>query len=166
MQRFVQAAGERLSGNWVIIGGAVLPLSGIEHRVTVDIDIAGPVKSTQAEMLILMEISENLGLPIEAVNQAGAFFLHKIPNWEESLVEIHRGKKATIFRPNVNLFIRLKIARLSEADLEDCLVFLEFARAKGEFIDTKTLQRAIEKHLKNAEGPRADRLLNLSAKLT
>lgn len=166
MKRFVIAAGDRLRGDWVIIGGAVLPLSGIDVRVTVDIDIAGPTSSTQAEMLTLMEIGESLGLPVEAINQAGAFFLQKIPNWEKSLVEIYRGTSATIFRPNVNLFIRLKIGRLSESDLNDCIAFLKFARTKQETVDQASLTSNIKKAIKTAAGDRLERLHVLLGEIT
>jgi hypothetical protein len=166
MRRFVKAAGDRLTGDWVVIGGAVLPLCGIDRRVTVDIDVAGPASATQADMLVLMEICASLGLPIEAVNQAGAYFLHKIPNWQKSLVEVHRGKTATIHRPDVNLFVRLKLARLSETDLEDCWTFLQFARKQGEPIDQRGLAAASKQALKTAQTERAARLNNLLSALS
>jgi hypothetical protein len=121
VKRFAKKASDELPGDWVIIGGSVLPLMGIDHRVTVDIDVAGPDTVKQQHVLKLMKIAEGLGLAPEAVNQAGAFFLHKIKGWEKHLVLIQEGKKGRVFRPNLNLFIRLKIGRLSESDLGDCI---------------------------------------------
>jgi hypothetical protein len=81
LRRFVSAAADQLHGTWVIIGGSVLNLLNIAARQTEDIDLAGPATSTQAETFKLMELAESFGLPIEVINQAGAFFLHKIPGW-------------------------------------------------------------------------------------
>lgn len=62
MARFVSLAAERLEGAWVIMGGAVLPLVGVEHRVTLDIDVAGPDTADMAQTLALMEIAVEIGL--------------------------------------------------------------------------------------------------------
>ncbi|MEI6399611.1 MAG: hypothetical protein WCO71_12655, partial [Pseudomonadota bacterium] len=93
------------------------------------------------DILTLMEISQSLGLPIEAINQAGAFFLHKIQNWENKLILVHKEQKASIYRPNLELYLRLKIARLSESDLEDCLRYLDYTILHGEPIDPQSLMR-------------------------
>jgi hypothetical protein len=123
--RFLQLAGERLTGDWVIVGGSVLPLLGVDHRVTLDIDLASyDLDSSQRSMIILMDIARDIGLPVEAINQAAAYFLEKIPNWRDQLVVVQRGKSANFFRPNLILFLRLKLARLSESDLADCLEML------------------------------------------
>ncbi|MBF0443814.1 MAG: hypothetical protein HQK54_18040, partial [Oligoflexales bacterium] len=67
---FLKLAGERLEGDWVILGGSVLPLLGINYRVTIDIDIGSCLPDvSQKQILILMEIAEKLGLPVESVNQ-------------------------------------------------------------------------------------------------
>ena len=39
MEKFLDIAIKKLSGEWIVIGGTVLPLVGIDYRVTVDIDI-------------------------------------------------------------------------------------------------------------------------------
>ena len=141
MSKFVKSAATRLSGSWVIIGGSVLQLLNISARTTEDIDVAGPQTATQADILTLMEISQSLGLPIETINQAGAFFLHKIENWEKKLILVHKEGKASIYRPNLELFLRLKIARLSESDLEDCLRYMDYTVQHGEPIDPPILLR-------------------------
>jgi hypothetical protein len=125
LERFMTLAGERLDGDWVIIGGSVLPLLGIEHRVTLDIDLAScNPETSQRSLVALMELAQEIGLPVEGINQAAAYFLEKIPNWRQDLVRVHTGSRANFFRPNLALFLRLKITRLSESDLEDCLQFL------------------------------------------
>ncbi|MFM8316166.1 MAG: hypothetical protein ACKOA8_17945 [Deltaproteobacteria bacterium] len=64
-QRFCELAAKELKGDWVILGGSVMVLLGVKERFTVDI-----------------------GLAPEAINQAGAFFLNRIPNWKDNLVPI------------------------------------------------------------------------------
>lgn len=124
IERFVRRAADLLSGDWVIIGGTVLPLLGRDYRVTQDIDCVSCDDAPQSETLKLMEIAEELGLPVEAINQAGAYFLKKVPHFEKRLVEVATGKKGRILRPDLGLFLELKIARLSESDLQDCLEFI------------------------------------------
>ena len=141
---FVSAAADQLHGTWVIIGGSVLNLLNIAARQTEDIDLAGPATSTQAETLKLMELAESFGLPIEAINQAGAFFLHKIPGWEHKIIAVHKGRTATIFRPNLELFFELKLARLTDADTADCISYLSYAVANNEAFDPSILIKLCE----------------------
>lgn len=153
MRRFVALAGDRLGGDWVVMGGTVLPLLGVEHRVTVDIDVAGPDEAGMEQTLILLGIAEELGLPVEAVNPAGAFFLRRVRGWKSHLVEIHRGRRARILVPDATLFVLLKLGRLTEADLSDCLAMLELARTRGERVDRVRLRRTIGRGLAAAETP-------------
>lgn len=163
LRRFLTLASDRLRGDWVLMGGAVLPLLGIEQRVTFDIDVAGPRDAGADQLLALMEIAERLGLPVEAVNQAGAYFLQRIDGWEERLVPVHEGKLARFFRPDVTLFWLLKIARLTESDLADCLALLVYARGHGEQPDARRLKREIrmQTRRKGTSPPKRERLATL-----
>ena len=163
LQRFVELVGKRLEGRWIVIGGAVFPLLGVTHRVTVDIDIAGPEDAARSQTLTLMDLTEELGLPVEAINQAGDFFLRRIRGWEDHLVEIHRGPRASIQLPDATLFLLLKLNRLSEADLGDCEEMLKLARRLGDPIDTGRIRRTARQALARAEG--ADRRQRLEALL-
>jgi len=145
--RFVKRVGERLSGDWVLIGGTVLPLLGVKKRITLDIDICGSLSSTQSDSLRLMEIALELGLPVEAINQAGSHFLHRIKDYSKHLVELHRGKKARIYRPDATLFLLLKIGRMSETDVSDCLDFLKITK-KSDHLDLKRVMGALQKAIK------------------
>ena len=71
----------------MLIGGTVLPLLGIDHRVTMDIDLI-PLKPDKenSSLLSLMELAEKLDLPVETINSAGLYFLKKIPNYHTELV--------------------------------------------------------------------------------
>jgi hypothetical protein len=124
-KKFLDLASQELQGDWVIMGGAVMILLGVRERFTVDIDLAGPEAATQADTLKLMGIAEKIGLAPEAINQAGAFFLNRIPHWKENLVTMIKSDKFSLYRPNSFLFLQLKIARLSESDLSDCINMLK-----------------------------------------
>ncbi len=94
-----------------------------------------------------MKLAEDLGLPVETINQASLYFLEKIPNYIKELVILHKGKSATIYRPNVNLFIQLKVGRLSESDLADCLEFLKYARKTKEPVNRPKLQAVLNQEI-------------------
>ena len=148
-KKFLELAAKELKGDWVVMGGTVMVLMGVNERFTVDIDLAGPKTATQADTLKLMTIAEKIGLAPEAINQAGAFFLNRIPRWEDNLVPILQTKQFSLSRPNSFLFLQLKIARLSESDLGDCLNML-----KIEPLTTKqvqSLKTEINKALRNSK---------------
>ncbi|MBN2341743.1 MAG: hypothetical protein JXX29_06500 [Deltaproteobacteria bacterium] len=165
LQQFIDKAANTLLGDWVIIGGTVLPLIGVGFRVTLDIDIAGPKQHNASQTLALMEIASELGLPVEAVNQAGAFFLHRIDGWENNLALVKKGERASIFRPNVTLFILLKIGRLSESDFQDCMHFLKVARRLNEAPDIPRLKAAIQSEQQNENIHKKKRLKKILAAL-
>src|SRR5438552_100562 len=116
---FLKLAGIKLKGRWLLVGGTLLPAVGLEIRSTVDIDLIGISDKEAAQSLELMALAESLGLPVETINQAAAFFLKKIGFQEADLLPLHKGKNATIFRPSIELYLRLKIPRLSASDLLD-----------------------------------------------
>ena len=153
LQHFLELAGERLEGDWVVIGGCVLPLLGVSHRVTVDIDVAGPDEADMTQMRVLMEIAEELGLSPTAINQAGSFFLRAVEGWQEHLVVLHRGAGATLHVPDATLFLLLKLRRLSETDLDDCLAMIEHVRARGVDLESDRIRAAIREHLEASPPP-------------
>lgn len=147
LKKFLSLAGEKLTGNWVLIGGTLLPVLGSEFRTTLDIDLIGLTDKEKAQALQLMEIAEDLGLPVETINQAGALFLHRIRDFQTHLVPLHQGTRATIYRPDIALYIQLKIQRLTETDLTDCLEYIKLAHRLGEAVDRKALSRLLKRRL-------------------
>ncbi|GJL53701.1 MAG: hypothetical protein NPIRA02_08330 [Nitrospirales bacterium] len=151
LDQFFELASERLSGEWILLGGSVLPYLGRSIRATVDIDLATTSMRAGEWQLELMEIAELLSLPGETVNTAAEFFVRKIPGFENNLVRMYSKDDFFVYRPNVNLFIQLKLPRLSEADLEDSLEFLTFAREINERIDVSLLKKLILKELQKGD---------------
>ncbi len=161
LSKFIALSLERLEGDWILIGGAVLPLLGIEYRTTVDIDIVGPPGATQEQTLVLMEIAEELGLPVETINQAGAYFLRRQEGVGEQLLPLARSPKTTIFRPTATLYVLLKLSRLTETDLEDCRRMLAYAQDHDEPVEVPRLKEAIREELQGALQRKAARLDSL-----
>lgn len=163
MQEFLKLAGSRLKGDWVLLGGTVLPVLGIDYRVTVDIDLANRDQDT-SQTLELMNIAEDMGLPVETINQAGSFFLYRIPDFENKLELLHKGKSATIYRPNLELYFQLKIERLSESDTQDCLEYLRWYKNSKATLDEiylrKLLERQKKKKISTAQSARIDTLIS------
>lgn len=161
---FFEMAADRLKGEWILIGGSVLPSLGRDIRSTVDIDLASKSGKGGSKQLELMEIADELGLPIEAINTAGEFFLRKIKDFEEHLIPLFSKKGFKIYRPDLELFIRLKIARLNESDLQDCTEFIRLAVEKSEPFNASKIKAFIDKEIKLGDS-RLARLTRLRAEL-
>ncbi|MGZ3795699.1 MAG: DUF6036 family nucleotidyltransferase, partial [Pseudobdellovibrionaceae bacterium] len=142
----VERVSEELTGEWIIIGGTVLPLVGIDYRVTVDVDIISFGGADNQSQLGLMNIAAGLNLPVETINQAGGFFLQKVSGWQQKVKLIRKGTKSSVYRPNLELYFILKLARLSASDMEDCLEYYKWSK-KHEEIDTHQIASLVQTEL-------------------
>lgn len=142
MRSLVEQIGQRLDGEWLLIGGAAAADWFAPARTTEDIDLIG-LGGTQAERFALMQFAADVGLPIEAVNSAADFFVRRVDGWRDQLVILHRGPRATVFRPSSTLFVLLKIARLSQTDLEDCLGLIAHCKTSDEAIEHDRVTAAL-----------------------
>jgi len=165
LNKFLKTLGERLTGDWVLIGGTVLPALGETFRSTTDIDLVGLGSGEMAQTLALMELAEALGLPVESINQAGSLFLNKISDFKEHLVVLHHGSRSNVFRPDGTLYLLLKVRRLSESDLTDCEEWLKWCKKNKETVEVKRVISAVQSELKHSEGSKALRLQKLLGKL-
>jgi len=134
IRSIVERAANRLSGDWVLLGGALAALWFSAARVTEDIDLI-PMGADRDGRHELMEFALEEGLPLEAVNSAADFFLRRIAGWAGELELLHTGSRARIFRPTPTLFLLLKSGRMSEADLEDCVQLIDFAQRHALAVD-------------------------------
>lgn len=126
VEALIQAAGQKLSGDWLLIGGGAAALWFSATRRTEDIDIIG-LNGTVAERLALMDLAVSEGLSVESVNSAADYFVRRIPGWREELELLHAGPSATVYRPSPTLFFLLKIGRLTAKDLADCQELVAFS---------------------------------------
>ncbi len=143
IEELVNAMVRRLKGDWVLIGGALAALWLHPRRITEDIDLIG-LEGTLEERLRLMEFAQDAKLPVEAVNSAADFFLRRIPGWREELILFRQGDRTRIYRPTATLFLLLKINRMSEQDLEDCMAVLDKPRSEAEPLDIQRVASALD----------------------
>lgn len=143
VQALLELAGERLEGEWLLIGGGAAAAWFAPGRTTEDLDLIG-LGGTQAERFALMELAAAAAIPIEAVNSAADFFVRRIDGWRDQMIELHRGSRATIYRPNATLFLLLKIGRLSAVDLDDCVALLEHVDQSREPVDRGRVREQLE----------------------
>lgn len=143
-----------------MIGGGAAAAWFSPGRTTEDLDLIG-LGGSQAERFALMELATEASLPIEAVNSAADFFVRRIPGWRDHLVELHRGQRGVVYRPDATLFLLLKVNRLSEVDFGDCIALIEHCRQSGEGID----RGRVTAHLDQLPGNDDGNLLDRRAKL-
>jgi hypothetical protein len=139
IRAFLAVAGDRLDGDWLLVGGGAAAAWFAPERTTEDLDLVS-VDGAPGARLALLELAAEAALPVEAVNSAADFFVRRIEGWRDHLVVLHRGARATIHRPDVTLFIRLKLGRLSEVDLDDCLAAID----TGDAFDRTWLRAALD----------------------
>lgn len=143
IEEILDAVVQQLEGDFLLIGGALVSLWLSPRRVTEDIDLIG-LSGTSNERLRLMELAEQLGLPVEALNSAADFFVFRIPDWRNQIDIFMSGPRTRIHRPTPTLFLLLKIGRLSQQDLDDCTALLDRARAEGWALDRNRVLSAID----------------------
>lgn len=158
LQNFIKLALQSLHGEWVLLGGALLPTLGIEHRNTTDIDFLGlSDESYNDRALALMKLCDKLELPIETINQGALFFLLKINNFRKDLIVLEKNKRCTLFRPNITLFIKLKLDRFSESDYLDCLAMIKWSQKNNEKPNFRELRNLIKQKTKKANPEKRER---------
>ncbi len=114
---------QNIGGDWLLVGGALVQLHINAERATEDIDLAFISHSKKTLNLAQNELfqysMQNLNIGPESVNLAVDFFLNEISDWRENCVLIQSGTQGRIFRPNLSLFVALKMRRASTIDIND-----------------------------------------------
>ena len=113
---------EVLGGDWFLTGGALVRLNFDDTRGTEDLDlvrIRHPELSDDAAKNQLFRWLIDRDLGPEWVNSAVEPFVREVPAWENEVVLLREGGKGRVFRPNLTLFVYLKLRRASEIDLLD-----------------------------------------------
>ena len=170
MIKLMERAQNSLEGDWILIGGSLLPLLNIEHRVTTDIDLIplNPGMTSNQSTLNLMQLAEDLKLPPEVINQAGALFVSQKKPTPKDLVLLSETKKCKIYRPSGSFYLLLKFERMTESDLADCLEWLKWCQKTKEALDKKKLVTHLKKKISHERShpkkDRFERLLKLLSK--
>ena len=146
-RRFIKEALARVRGDWLVFGGAVLPLLGdVGARPTLDIDVAAlGWDAPQSAQLKWMETAEALDLAPEAINAAGAYFVSKLKISEADCTLLAAAKGVRLFRPGATAYLLLKLPRFSESDLADCQRWIKRCRKEGEVIARGPVARALSR---------------------
>ena len=142
IRALLDSAEGRLTGEWLLVGGALASIWFNPARVTEDVDLIG-LAGTNAERRALMELASSVGLPVEAVNSAADYFVQKTPGWRGELEVLRATEHLTILRPTPTFFVVLKIGRLTEQDLDDCLLLVDFADREALAVDRERISAAI-----------------------
>ncbi|MBY0384464.1 hypothetical protein K2X05_04825 [bacterium] len=143
LQEFLKLAGDKLNGEWLLIGGTLLPAVGLQVRSTVDIDLARIGKIDNSQTPSLMTIADSLGLPVETINAAASFFLRQVQYDKNDIILLLKGRGAKIFRPSLSLYWELKLNRLSETDLIDCQHYYHFCVGQKDAINFKKIEKIL-----------------------
>jgi hypothetical protein len=143
LEEIVRAIADRLTGDWLLVGGALAALWLEPRRTTEDVDLLG-LRGTAEERMALLGLATELGLPVEALNSAADFFVRRIDGWRDEIEPFLEGARGRIFRPTVTLFVLSKLGRLSEHDLADCLAAVTRARAEGLRFEPARLRAALD----------------------
>lgn len=113
---------EELGGDWLITGGTLVRLEFDSNRGTEDVDLVRLRHSTLSDEAAKTQLFRWLidrGLGPEWVNSAVEPFVREVPEWEKETLILREGRKGRLFRPNLTLFIYLKLRRGTEIDLQD-----------------------------------------------
>lgn len=143
IEAVVHAVGDRLDGEWLLVGGGLVALWLQAGRTTEDVDLVG-IGGPGDRRLELFDLALDLGLPVEAVNTAADFFVERVPGWRDEIEVLYRGARGTVHRPSPTLFLLLKSGRLSARDLEDCLALLDKVDEESLPLDAARVLRALD----------------------
>ena len=138
----LRRAAEKLSGDWLLVGGAAAAVWFQPDRTTEDLDLVGLPGTTDPRMQLL-EFADGEGLPVEALNSAADFFVRRISGWDSGTALLIEGDGARFHLPSPTVFLLTKLARLSEADLHDCFALLEHIRTADLTVEVERVRGAI-----------------------
>jgi hypothetical protein len=113
---------EELGGDWFLTGGTLVRLNFDASRGTEDIDLVRIRHQTLSDDVAKDRLFQWLiarGLGPEWVNSAVEPFVREVPDWEKNVILLRSGSRGNIFRPNLTLFVYLKIRRGTEVDITD-----------------------------------------------
>lgn len=156
---FLDSMIAELEGDWVLIGGSLLAVINAESRLTSDIDLCSIDELSNEKRISLMKLAEQAGLSIEAINPAADYFLKQIPNWKNSLVILQNGSKGNLYRPSLELYIALKLARSTDTDIKDCISFLNWHVKNNLSFDREKIKQMLSQ--KQESNPKINEILGL-----
>lgn len=123
IRKILEELCQKIGGDWLLVGGALVQIEISAERATEDIDLALIASSEKSEAALQTELfrftMSQLNTGPESVNLAVTPFLNEIPGWRSECKLLQTGPAGSIYRPNLTLFIALKMKRASGIDLSD-----------------------------------------------
>lgn len=112
---------QEVGGDWLLVGGSLGVLSLGITRSTHDIDLLdlAPEVDRVRRKTELLTAAKRFGLTPEQLNSAADFFVQRCDGWQGNLVLLEDFGGSRVFRPNLTLFMALKLNRGTEIDVED-----------------------------------------------
>ncbi len=123
---------QKIGGRWILTGGSLVLAEFGGDRATEDIDLINmelEENLTRVRTQLFLE-AKHLGLSPEQVNSAADFYLKQCPGWELHVLSLRKGPVGEVFRPDLTLFLALKLNRGTEVDVEDCKLAIAFCDAR------------------------------------
>lgn len=165
LREFLKQAGNSLTGNWLLVGGTLLPAVGLDVRSTVDIDLVGLGEKERGQGLELMRLCDALGFPVETINSAATFFVNEVGFDKSDILPLYRGSSATIHRPTVEFYWKLKLKRLTEGDQLDCQHYLQYCKGRNDPIPSEKLKAMVQAHMRREPDPEKRSRLKILAEI-
>jgi hypothetical protein len=112
---------QSVGGDWLLVGGSLALIEFGVGRATHDIDLidlAAPAERVRRKTALLLR-ARTLGITPEQLNSAADFFVNQCVGWESHLVKIEDFGNSRIFRPNLTLYLALKLNRGTPIDVKD-----------------------------------------------
>lgn len=122
VQKIVDYLADDLGGDWFLTGGALVQLAFNPTRGTEDLDfvrISHPELSDEASRNQLYQWLMRNGLGPEWVNPAVEPFVREVSGWQQEVILLKQGRSGRVLRPNLTLFVYLKLRRGTSIDLAD-----------------------------------------------
>jgi hypothetical protein len=114
---------QKIGGDWLLVGGALVQLEINGQRATEDIDLALISCADKSEAVLQTELfrfsMNDLQVGPETLNLAVTPFLNDLAGWQKECKLLMSGPVGNIYRPTLSLFIALKMKRASTIDLAD-----------------------------------------------
>ena len=145
--QFLKSVANDLEGDWLVIGGSLLAMIQSDSRNTVDIDLCPINEMTNELRLNLMTVAQKSGLSIESINPAADFFLKQIPNWKNAIILFMAGAKGNLYRPSFELYLKLKIERLTQTDCDDCVLYYRWNKKNNGLLDIKSIREILDQKI-------------------
>lgn len=111
----------KMGGSWLLTGGALVMLEFDPKREAHNIDLVAiqPKEGVMALQRQIDSLAHPLGFGSNAVRTLAEGYLLEVPDWDRHTVELRSFSMGRLLRPDLTLFVYLKLRRGTDRDLYD-----------------------------------------------